>query len=179
MGYILWFTQPRVLTLFIMAVIISQAVHLGAALHQSEPERIAATTRRRQRLVNFRNLQDQLLEYPHIGDGESKRHRRESGTSHDDNWKLAEDSAQRDRAQRAHFHAARAAANGGNKVWMRARVSQMVGSGDSIIFLDSHFKLYGEGRPWSDLHLVHVYSEKVTGEDVVGTPCHRHSKREY
>lgn len=102
-----------------------QAADLLDVLRRSEPDRKAAASRRRQRLKNFRMLQDQLLQPPALGnppgigfrtrDDEGKRLKEEA--SDKNKWYLEDDRDQRERAQRAHFLAATAADGVGKKVY--------------------------------------------------------------
>lgn len=87
----------------------------GAAAH-SELERVDAAKRRSHRLTNFRRLQDQLLHPPKLNS--TDRNDPSAGKVGDvgTGWSLAEQPAQRDRAQKAHALAAAAANVEGNKV---------------------------------------------------------------
>lgn len=110
---------------------IDQVSRLTGAVSLSELERVAAAKRRSHRLTNFRRLQDQLLHPPklnstdkngpsawQVGDTALDASRRQcmlsEGATKD--WSLAEQPAQRDRAQRAHVLAVAAAKVEGSKV---------------------------------------------------------------
>jgi len=109
----------------------TQAAQHTTALHRSNIERVAAAKRRRERLESFRKLQEQLLRPPKLsssgsaawGAGQSERKASEDSrrqhvldVAADMSWVLAEEPAQRDRAQRAHTLAVAAAKARGKKV---------------------------------------------------------------
>lgn len=114
-----------------------QASRLTAAFHRSEPERIVAAKRRRQRLANFKTLQDQLLRPPTLAALEQtasnpgcpeykavdkQRQHCMSKTATNKRWSGAEEQTQKYRAQRAHALAAAAARAQSNKVWILNKI---------------------------------------------------------
>lgn len=117
--------------------LLIQASRLISTLRHSEDERLTAVKRRGERLASFKKLQDQLLHPPKLSGSRgtglpaqpyemSSSHdvqRRRRAVATDDSWRLSDEPAQRDRAQRAHALAVAAANAGGNKVWGRETVS--------------------------------------------------------